>query len=287
MTDHKRKRRDGGRSAKIASRKKSAQIEAPRFLSRKIPCYELLSEEELVSIEEHADWILQEVGIEFWGDDEALKLFKDAGVTVKGNRLQFDKGHASELCETAPKEFEMHARNPKRSTIFGGNRLVLGPAYGPPFVYDRKRGRRQGTMEDFRNLVKLAHMIPWLHHTSGTVCEPVDIPVNKRHLDMVYAHIKYSDKPFMGAVTAPERAEDSITMARIVFGNEFLESNCVIQGNINVNSPLVYDNTMSGALKAYARANQGVVITPFILGGAMSPVTMPAAVAQALSLIHI
>ena len=136
-------------------------------------------------------------------------------------------------------------------------------------------------MEDFRNLVKLAHMIPWLHHTSGTVCEPVDIPVNKRHLDMVYAHLKYSDKPFMGAVTAPERAEDSITMARIVFGDEFLESNCVIQGNINVNSPLVYDNTMSGALKAYARANQGVVITPFILGGAMSPVTMPAAVAQA------
>ncbi len=281
MTDHKGKGRGGGRSAKIASRKKSEQIEAPRFLTRKIPCYELLSEEELVSIEEHADWILQEVGIEFWGDDEALKLFKDAGVTVKGYKLQFDKGHASELCKTAPKEFEMHARNPERSTIFGGNRLVLGPAYGSPFVYDRKRGRRQGTMEDFRNLVKLAHMIPWLHHTSGTVCEPVDIPVNKRHLDMVYAHIKYSDKPFMGAVTAPERAQDSITMARIVFGDEFLESNCVIQGNINVNSPLVYDNTMSGALKAYARANQGVVITPFILGGAMSPVTMPAAVAQA------
>jgi trimethylamine--corrinoid protein Co-methyltransferase len=148
-------------------------------------------------------------------------------------------------------------------------------------VYDLKRGRRQGTMEDFNNLVKLTHMTPWLHHTSGTVCEPVDIPVNKRHLDMVYSHIKYSDKPFMGSVTAPERAEDSIKMARIVFGEEFMNSNCVIQGNINVNSPLVYDNTMTGALKTYSRANQGVVITPFILGGAMSPVTMPAAIAQA------
>ena len=136
-------------------------------------------------------------------------------------------------------------------------------------------------MKDFNNLVKLAHMTPWLHHTSGTVCEPVDIAVNKRHLDMVYAHLIYSDKPFMGSVTAPERAEDSIEMARIVFGEERLELGCVIQGNINVNSPLVYDNTMTGALKTYARANQGVVITPFILGGAMSPVTMPAAVAQA------
>ena len=277
----KRNRRNGGRLAKIAHRKKTSQMVAPNFLTRDIPCYELLNEEELVRIEDHADWILQEVGIEFWDDKESLKLFKDAGATVKGNRIRFDKGHALELCKTAPREFEMHARNPKRSTIFGGNRLIFGPAYGSPFVYDLKNGRRPGTMNDFNNLIKLAHMTPWLHHTSGTVCEPVDIPVNKRHLDMVYAHLKYSDKPFMGGVTAPERAEDSIEMARIVFGKEFLKSNCVIQGNINVNSPLVYDNTMSEALKTYARANQGVVITPFILGGAMSPVTMPAAVAQA------
>ena len=175
----------------------------------------------------------------------------------------------------------MLARNPKRSTIFGGNKLVLGPAYGSPFVYDLKGGRRQGNMQDFNNLIKLSHMCPWLHHTSGTNCEPVDIPVNKRHLDMVYSHIKYSDKPFMGSVTALDRVEDSINMARIVFGDDVLDKNCVIQGNINVNSPLVYDKTMTDALKGYARANQGVVITPFILGGAMSPVTMPAAIAQA------
>ena len=281
MSSINKKRRGGGRSAKIADRKTSEQIDPPRFLLRKIPCYELLSEEELVRIEDHADWILKEVGVEFWDDEESLKLFKDAGATVKGNRVYFDKGHALELCKTAPREFEMHARNPKRSTIFGGNRLIFGPAYGSPFVYDLKKGRRQGTMKDFNNLVKLAHMTPWLHHTSGTVCEPVDIAVNKRHLDMVYAHLIYSDKPFMGSVTTPERAEDSIEMARIVFGEERLELGCVIQGNINVNSPLVYDNTMTGALKTYARANQGVVITPFILGGAMSPVTMPAAVAQA------
>jgi trimethylamine--corrinoid protein Co-methyltransferase len=124
-------------------------------------------------------------------------------------------------------------------------------------------------------------MTPWLHHQSGTICEPVDIPVNKRHLDMVYAHLRYSDKPFMGSVTAPERAEDSLAMARIVFGEAFMENHMVIQGNINVNSPLVYDDTMTGALRTYAAANQGNVISPFILGGAMSPVTQPALIAQA------
>ena len=281
MAKQNHKRREGGRSAKIAERKKSEQIEPPRYMSRKIKCYEMLSEEELSRIDDHVDWILKEVGLEFWDDEESLKLFKESGATVKGNLVRFDKGHIQSLCKTAPKEFEMHARNPKRSTIFGGDKLVFGPAYGSPFVYDLKGGRRQGNMKDFINLIKLTHITPWLHHTSGTNCEPVDVPVNKRHLDMVYAHLKYSDKPFMGSVTSPERVKDSIEMARIVFGENFVDKNCVIQGNINVNSPLVYDKTMSEALKGYARANQGVVITPFILGGAMSPVTMPAAIAQA------
>ena len=150
-----------------------------------------------------------------------------------------------------------------------------------PFVTDLDEGRRYATIDDFRNFVKLTWMSPWLAHGSGTVCEPVDVPVNKRHLDMVDAHLRWSAKPFMGAVTAPERAEDSIAMARIVFGAEYMETHCVIQGNVNVNSPLVWDATMSGALKAYARANQGCLISPFIIGGGMGPVTQPALVAQA------
>lgn len=174
----------------------------------------------------------------------------------------------------------MHGRDGRRVPI-GGDHLVLLPAYGSPFVSDLDRGRRYATLEDFENFVKLTWMSPWLHHSGGTVCEPVDVPVNKRHLDMVYAHLKYSAKPFMGSVTSPDRAEDSIEMARLVFGREYLEANCVIQGNINVNSPLVWDDVMTGALKAYARANQGCVISPFIIGGAMGPVTQPALIAQA------
>ena len=177
------KRGKGGRSAKIAQRKKSEQIDPPRYITRNIKCYDMLSEEELSKIDDHVDWILKEIGLEFWDDKESLNLFKEAGATVKGSHVRFDKGLIQNLCKTAPSEFEMLARNPKRSTIFGGNKLVLGPAYGSPFVYDLKGGRRQGNMLDFNNLIKLSHMSPWLHHTSGTNCEPVDIPVNKRHLD--------------------------------------------------------------------------------------------------------
>jgi trimethylamine--corrinoid protein Co-methyltransferase len=148
---------------------------------------------------------------------------------------------------------------------------------------DLDRGRRFGTLEDFRNFIKLAQHSPNFHHSGGTICEPTDIPVNKRHLDMVLAHLELSDRPFMGSVTSESRAEDSIDMARIVFGNEFVNENCVILGNVNVNSPLVWDGTMTLALRAYARANQAAVVVPFILGGAMGPVTTAGAIAQSLA----
>ncbi len=158
---------------------------------------------------------------------------------------------------------------------------MFAPAYGSPFVMDLDRGRRYGTIEDFRNFIKLAQSSPALHHSGGTICEPTDVPVNKRHFDMVYSHIKYSDRAFMGSVTAESRAEESIEMARIVFGKEFTDKNCVILGNVNVNSPLVWDATMTTAMRAYARSNQAAVIVPFILGGAMGPVTNAGAIAQA------
>ncbi len=273
--------RRGGRSARIARRCDPQRLHIPSVITRKTPLYDLLDEGALEELEAHADWILQEVGVEFRGDDEALALFKCAGASVDGVRVRFDPGHARSLCATAPRQFQMFARNPAHTITVGGDSVVFTPAYGPPFVSDLDRGRRYATLEDFENFVKLAYASPWLHHSGGTVCEPVDIPVNKRHLDMVYAHLRYSTKPFMGAVTSPERAEDSIDMARIVFGEGFLEDHCVIQGNINVNSPLVFDDIMTGALKAYARANQGIVLSPFILGGAMGPVTQPALIAQA------
>lgn len=270
-----------GRSARVAARaSRDSSRGTAKVPVRKIPTYEMMSDVELDQLEAHADWILETKGVEFRGDAEALELFRDAGAQVDGPRVRFEPGLAKTLCATAPARFDMHGRD-GRVVPIGGNNVVLLPAYGPPFVSDLDHGRRYATLNDFENFVKLSWMSPWLHHSGGTVCEPVDVPVNKRHLDMVYAHLKYSAKPFMGSVTAPSRAEDSLAMARIVFGAEFMEDHCVIQGNINVNSPLVWDDVMTGALKAYARANQGCVISPFIIGGAMGPVTQPALIAQA------
>jgi trimethylamine--corrinoid protein Co-methyltransferase len=257
-------------------------VAAPAFLRREIPTYELLQPDGLARLHAQAEEILAEIGVEFRGDDEALELWRRAGARVEGVRVRFEKGHVEEVIrKSTPRVFTQHARDPKHSVEIGGNAVVFAPAYGSPFVYDRENGRRYGSLEDFRNFVKMAWMSPWLHHSGGTVCEPVDVPVNKRHLDMVYAHMKHSAKPFMGSVTAPERAADSIEMCRILIGADFVDKNCVILGNINTNSPLIFDGVMSKALRTYAAANQAAVVVPFILGGAMGPVTTAGAIAQA------
>ncbi|MGI9437060.1 MAG: trimethylamine methyltransferase family protein [Geminicoccaceae bacterium] len=281
MLSSSRPTRAGGRAGRAARRTAKPLANHPDLFRRRIPTYEFFDDEALDKLEAHAEWILKEIGIEFPDDDETLRLFKNAGASIKDTRVRFDEGLAKSLCSTAPSTFRMEGRDPASSILLGGDHIVLMPAYGPPFVTDLDRGRRYATIEDFSNFVKLAYATPWLNHSGGTVCEPVDLPVNKRHLDMVYAHLRYSTKPFMGSVTAIERAEDSIAMAKIVFGDAHLDEHCVIQGNINVNSPLVYDHVMTGALKAYAKANQSLVISPFILGGAMGPVTQPALLAQA------
>lgn len=274
-------RRGGGRAARVSARTGRAAVSAaPAFIRREIPTYELLGDEGLSLIEAKADRLLADVGIEIRDDAEALQLFRDAGATVDGVTVRFDPGHVRALCATAPREFTQLARNPDRSVRIGGNNVVLAPTYGSPFVRDLPEGRRYATLADFERFVKLTAATPWLHHSGGTVCEPTDVAVNKRHLDMVYAHLRYSDKAFMGSVTSPTRAADSIEMARIAFGTDVVDRECVILGNVNVNSPLVWDATMTGALKTYAAANQAPVVVPFILGGAMGPVTSAGAVAQ-------
>jgi trimethylamine--corrinoid protein Co-methyltransferase len=279
-------RRTGGREGRRAARL-HAQVARQPFLTRTMAPFEVLTEEGLATIEANADTILQEVGLEFRGDPEARGLLKGAGADVDGERVRFPDGLARQLVQaTAPRQFTQYARNEANHVEIGGMHTVLAPNYGSPFVRDLDGGRRYGTIEDFRNLVKLTYLSPHLHHSGGTVCEPVDVPVNKRHLDMVYSHIRYSDKPFMGSVTAPERARDTVEMARIAFaplGEDYLETHPVILSLINANSPLVWDSTMLGAARAYAEANQATLITPFILAGAMAPVTAAGVCAQTLA----
>lgn len=271
-----------GREARRQARMQRSAASTP-YITRAIPTLEILSEEGLALIERNAETILQEVGIEFRDYPRALELLKGAGCDIKGERVRFPRGLARRLISTVPSDYVQHARNPERSVHIGGKDTVFAPVYGSPFVHDLDKGRRYGTIEDFRNFVKLAYASPYMHHSGGTVCEPVDLPVNKRHLEMVYAHLRWSDKPIMGSVTHPDRALDTVRLAEIVFGQEFVATNTVVTSLINANSPMVWDATMLGAAEVYARHNQAVIITPFILSGAMSPVTVAGTLAQVLA----
>lgn len=279
----KRSRRGGGRESRRQARSGSGQDQIKAYITRNVPPIDILNDEAVELIEENAEVVLEEIGIEFRDDPEALEILKGVGCDVQGERVHFPRGLARQLCQTAPSTFTQHARNPARSVEIGGDNLVFAPVYGPPFVRDLNGERRYAEIEDFRNFVKLIYMLPGLHHSGGTVCEPVDLPVTKRHLEMVYAHMRYSDKPFMGSVTAPSRAEDTVNMAKILFGEEFVNNNCVMVSLINANSPMTWDDTMLGALKVYARAGQGTILSPFILAGAMSPVSVAGTLTQTLA----
>src|SRR5262245_16018909 len=213
QTAPSQRRSRGGAEARRAARTHGT-VRQQGFIKRNIPLYEPFTSEQLELIEQNAELVLEEIGIDFRDDAEAVGMWKDAGADIKGDRVRFPRGLVRSLIETAPREFVQYARNPERNVMVGGANTIFAPVYGPPFVRNLDEGRRYATIEDFRNFVKLAYMSPSLHHSGGTVCEPVDIPVAKRHLDMVYSHVRYSDKPFMGSVTAPERAEDYVTMAQ-------------------------------------------------------------------------
>ena len=239
--------------------------------------------EGLELLEHNADTILEEVGIEVHDHAVAIDLYRAAGADVDGTRVRFPRGLCRQIVQaTAPRTYTQHARNPDHDVQIGGDATVFAPNYGSPFVHDLDRGRRYATLEDFENFVKLAYVSPHLHHSGGTVCEPVDVPVSKRHLDMVYAHLRYSDKPFMGSVTAGSRAEDSFELARIAFGGD-LADRTVMTSLINASSPLVWDASMLEAARVYAEHNQATIITPFILAGAMAPTTSAAVAAQTLA----
>ncbi|MDG2453547.1 MAG: trimethylamine methyltransferase family protein [Paracoccaceae bacterium] len=278
----RRRARGGGGAARRAERT-AVSVDTAKYIERNIPLTEYLADEALDIIEANAEIVLEEIGVNFVDCPEALERWRAAGATIDGERVRIPKGLARKLCETAPCKFVQHARNPERNVEIGGNTMVAAPVYGPPFVRDVEGGRRYATMADFEKFVKLGYMSKWLHHSGGTVCEPTDVPVNKRHLDMLLAHMTLSDKPFMGSVTEPSRAQDSVEMCEILFGKEFVQENTVMTSLININSPLTFDSIMMGALEVYAKNNQACIVSPFIVGGAMAPVSVIGTLTQVLA----
>jgi trimethylamine---corrinoid protein Co-methyltransferase len=269
-TRNRRERRERDRAAVVA------RMQQPLH---RLPVYDLVDEEGLETLHQASMQILQEIGIDFY-DEEALAILKENGADVQGETVYFDPALIEKFVARAPSQFTQLARNPENNVVIGGEHTCFAPVYGPPFVVDRDQGRREARLEDFHNFIKLAYMNPYIHHSGGTIVEPTDEPVESRHLDMILGHIKYNDKAFMGSVTSGENAQDSVEMARILFGEDQIREKPALLSLINISSPRRLDDRMLGALKVYAKERQAVIITPFILSGAMAPVSIAGTLAQ-------
>jgi trimethylamine---corrinoid protein Co-methyltransferase len=245
-----------------------------------LPRYDLLSDEQVQQIHQHAMQILQEIGVDFL-HPRALDIFRRHGLKIEEQRVRFEPAFVEEQIKKAPATFQVQARNPKNTVTIGGNQMVNAPVYGPPFITDLDRGRRGATIEDFSNFDKMAQATPQIHCAGGTIVEPEDLPLDTRHLDMVYSHLRWTDKCFMGSVISEQNARDSIEMASITFkGRQKIEQTPALLALINVNSPLRYDDRMLGALMEYAAAGQPAIVTPFLMAGAMSPMGLAGTLAQ-------
>ena len=273
------------RRARSARNRSVAPSDAPAspHIQRNLPFYDIFDEEQLIKLEAQVDWILQDVGIAYRDDPIALDLWRQQGAKIDGDIVRAPADWIRDLCKKAPSQFTQLARNPERSVVIGGVNQVFAPIYGAPFVRDLEGGRRYGDIAAFRDLVKLSYLHPNLHHGGFVTCEPCDVPVSKRHLDMLMAHMTLSDKPHLGAITEMSRAQDSVDMAEIVFGKEVMDENCVILGNVNTNSPLLVDKVVTEAARVYSSRGQGMIVAPFILSGAMGPVSTAASVTQAMA----
>jgi trimethylamine--corrinoid protein Co-methyltransferase len=243
----------------------------------KLSRFEVLDEGAMETLDRGWRRIVSELGIEF-GMEESLEYFRAAGQQVDGHVVRFDPDFIVEQVAKAPAEFDLTARNPANSVRMGGNNMVFSAVYGPPFIREGDV-RRDATMDDFRQLAKLVQRFDDIDTPGGVICEPNDTPLDSRHLDMQLALQTLTDKPYFASVISGIAARDSIRMAEILFGRQ-IEETPVMLGIINVNSPLRYDDRMLEALHVMAAAGQAPIITPFLLMGAMSPVSVAATIAQ-------
>ena len=267
-----------GRGARKAIRQ-TRDFQMLPALKRRLPLIEPMDQEQIERIDAASMHILETVGVMF-RDPKALDDWRAAGAKVEGETVYFDRDMVRELIATIPESFTYHARNPANNLPFGNDHSIFVPMTGAPYLRDLEDKRRNPTLDDLATFHKLSHMLPALHSSAHHIVEPYDHPISQRHLRITYSSMKYSDKTFMGMTTSPKNAEDVMDMCAILFGDDFLEANAVVTGNCNGNSPLVWDETMLGAMRAFCKRNQPVLCSPFVLGGANTPASIAPTVAQ-------
>ena len=270
--------RRGGRNKRQQLRKDIREPMLPA-LKRGLPLVEPMTPDQVEKIDNASMDILENVGVVF-RDEIALEDWRKAGADVRGETVHLDRGLIRELVQSVPADITYHARNPENNLPISGSKSIFVPMTGAPYIRDLDDVRRGPTLDDLAMFHKLAHMSPALHSTAHHIVEPMDHVVAHRHLRITYSSMKYSDKTFMGMTTTPKNAEDVLEMCAILFGEEFMETHAVVTGNCNGNSPLVWDETMLGAMRAFCRKNQPVLCSPFVLGGANTPASTAPAVAQ-------
>ncbi len=248
----------------------------------RMPRYEILSADAVAVLDRGWRRIVSEIGVQF-ATPQARDLLRKAGQPVQDEVVKLDPDFVMEQVAKAPAEFDVQARNPAHNLHIGGDQMAFGAVYGSPFVRDGSV-RRDAAMDDFRKLAMLAQSFSELDSAGGVICEPNDTPLDSRHLDMIYALQTLTDKVYMGNVVSGPNAADTITMTEILFGGRAaIEATPATISLINCNSPLRWDDRMLEAQFEYCAANQPVVLTPFLLMGAMSPVSIPAALVQQLA----
>ena len=271
--------RRGGRAALRKKRQQRDTTMLPA-LKRKLPLTEPMTPEQVEKIDHASMSILEEVGVVF-RDDQAIRDWKAAGADVRdGDRVHLDREMVRELIKSIPSSFTYHARNSDNNLPFGNDHSIFIPMTGAPYLRDLDDKRRGPTLDDLANFHKLAQMLPVIHSSAHHIVEPMDHVISHRHLRITYSSMKYSDKTFMGMTTSGKNAEDVLDMCALLFGDEFLETHAVVTGNCNGNSPLVWDETMLSAMRAFNKRNQPVLCSPFVLGGANTPASTAPAVAQ-------
>ncbi|MYD77050.1 MAG: trimethylamine methyltransferase family protein [Gammaproteobacteria bacterium] len=270
--------RSGGRSARRIIRA-AMNFDMLPGLENTLPRCEIMNGSQVERIDNASMDILENIGVTF-RDPVALEDWRRAGARVRDERVYLDRGLVRELISTIPAEFTYRARNPVKNVKLGGRSAVFVPMTGAPYLRDLDDVRRNPTLGDLAMFHKLSHMLPALHSTAHHIVEPYDHPVSHRHLRITYSSMKHSDKMFMGMTTSPKNAEDVMDMCAILFGEDFLETHPVTTGNCNGNSPLVWDEVMLGAMRAFCQRNQPVLCSPFVLGGANTPASVAASVSQ-------
>lgn len=236
--------------------------------------FEYFSREELERIHAATLTVMEKTGLVFT-HEPARDLFARAGCKIDGQRVFFPKNLVAEQIQKAPSQFTLHARDPEKNVVIGGSHITYAPCYGAPFVNDLDNGRREGTLEDYRNFAKLAYASPFMDITGGMMTEPGDIAVTRRNAERIYAAMVLSDKPFIGAGTGAADARQTIEMASLVFGSrEEMAEKPPFVSILGSLTPLGFDDKMCGGIMEYARAGMPQLITSLAIAGATAPVTM-------------